>query len=223
MLSKGVKYYLRPPLLIHGSKSRTWRSKYWKFMKLSWQKKRRNEKWIQIVALLSVTFSRIFIGLFCFHIHILGQHKQRVCMRFYYFSNVRCIVGIYMILCNFFIVFNCMGRCSLQYFWQLSLSDIWWNSMCLLICIWVVNQHLSQFFSKIHNSIIHIEEIFHPQVWIHFSESYEKIKNSDGLPSNSSCIIQTNLSFSPTIMTKGISIVHPPPYIGNYPQQHRYT
>ena len=61
---------------------------------------------------------------------------------------------VFIICCEklFFIVFSSMSRCSLQYVWYLSLSSIWWTSTCLLIYIWVVNQHLSKKKSKIHKS-----------------------------------------------------------------------
>ena len=65
-------------------------------------------------------------------------------------------------------------------------------------------------FSKIHKTIIRLEEIFHRQICIHFIPRYEEIKNLYGPPSCSPCTIQTNLLLSTTIMSQGIVIVHCP-------------
>ena len=66
------------------------------------------------------------------------------------------------------------------------------------------------FFSKIHKSIILLEES-HRHICIHFSTCHEKIKNLDGLPGGSPCTLQTNLIFSPAIILQVIVIVRLPP------------
>ena len=70
---------------------------------------------------------------------------------------------------------------------------------------------LANLFSKIHKIIIRLEETFHRQICIHFSEHYEKGKYLDGRPSCSQCTLQTIFGFIPIIMPQGIVIVHCPP------------
>ena len=131
---------------------------------------------------------------------------------FYNLVNVRCIVDIYILLYKpFFLVFSSMGRCSLQYVWELYLSEIFWTSTCLIIRIWVFNQTLSHFFSRIYKFIIRLEEIFHSQICINFSACYKKSKNSDGTPGCSPFTLRTKLGFIPAIMPQGIVIIHRPP------------
>ena len=67
-----------------------------------------------------------------------------------------------------------MGRCGIKYVGYFSLSGIFWTSKCLLINIGVFNQRLSHFLSKIHKSLIVLEEIFHLQIRIHLSTRYKK-------------------------------------------------
>ena len=65
--------------------------------------------------------------------------------------------------------------------------------------------------SKIRKFIIHLEEIFHRKMCIHFSAYYEKSENSDGTPGRSPFTLQTKLGFIPAIITQGIVILHLPP------------
>ena len=131
------------------------------------------------------------------------------------FNNLdsdRCIVCIYIFLCNPFliIVFSSIGKCILQYLWNFPLSDIFWTSTCLIVYTVAVNQRLSHF-SKIHKIIIRLEEIFHHQISNHFSTRYKKIKNSDGTTGCSLCTLQTNLGLSTSIITQVIVVLHSPP------------
>ena len=86
---------------------------------------------------------------------------------------------------NVFIIVSSMVRWSLQYMWYFSFSGILWTSTFLLINVGVVNQYLSQKISTIHKTIIHLKEIFHHQICIHFSTRYEKNPDvpKDGSPS----------------------------------------
>ena len=118
----------------------------------------------------------------------------------------------------FWVVFSSMGICSIQHVWYLLISGILWTSTCLLICTWVVNKCLSHF-SKFRKSIICLGEIFHRQIWIHFSAHYEKWKKLDGPPGCFLCTIQTNLVFSPTITPSRNCDCPMPPCIYNDPQQ----
>ena len=63
-------------------------------------------------------------------------------------------------------------------------------------------------FTKIHKTIIRLEEIFHRQICINFSTCYKKSKNSDGPPGRSPYTLQNNLVFSPAIMSQGNMIFH---------------
>ena len=192
-------------------------------MKLSWQKKWKNREWIQLVSLSPVTLSRTCKGGWSLHSHVFRLHEKHILCILKQLVNSRCIVGIYIFLLKPFFVFSSMGRRCLQYVWYLSRYGIFWTSICLIIRLWVVNQRLSQFFSKINKSIISLEEIFHRQIFIHFSARYEKSKNLNGVPGCSPCIIQTNLGFSPNVMPQGIVIFHCPPCIYNDPLKLQYT
>ena len=73
------------------------------------------------------------------------------------------------------------------------------------------NKFLCQTISKIHKSIIRLEEIFHLQICIHFSAGYEKSEKLDGPPSHSPYSLQPNLVFIHAIMYQVIVIAHCPP------------
>ena len=182
-------------------------------MKLIWQKNSKKGNWIQLVKFLPVILSRTRIVWFSLQSYTPRLNKKHVCMSFLQFGQRRiyCWYLYFAVQPHFSIVFGSMGRCSLQYVWYLSLSIIFWTYTCILIRILVVNQCLSQFYSKINKSIIHLEEIFHRQICIHLSARNEKIKNSDGPPCCSLCTLQTNLVSSIAIMTGCIVIVHCPP------------
>ena len=59
-------------------------------------------------------------------------------------------------------------------------SGIFCKYKCLLVHIRVFNQRLCQFFSKVHKTIIRIEETSHLQICIHFSTGHEITKNRMG-------------------------------------------
>ena len=80
----------------------------------------------------------------------------------------------------FSIIVVSMGRCSLQYVWYFSFSGIWWTYICLLNNKGVVNKHLNKLFRKFKKTIIHIKEIFHCRMYIHFRTCYEKRKSRMG-------------------------------------------
>ena len=95
------------------------------------------------------------------------------------------LVFIFFCETPFLIVVSSMGRRSLKKVQFFSFSGILWTSTFLLINVGVVNQYLSQKNSTIHKTIIHLKELFHHQICIHFSTRYEKNPDvpKDGSPS----------------------------------------
>ena len=126
------------------------------FMKLSWQKKRKNKNWIQLVEILPITSSRTCIGQCYLHRHVPRIEDQHVCMRFLQFGQCQmyCWYLYFSVKTLILNLSSIMSSSSLQYVWYLSLFGIWWTPTCLLIQTWVVNQHLSLFFWKYTKALI---------------------------------------------------------------------
>ena len=132
---------------------------------------------------------------------------------FYNLGNVWCIFGIYIFLCG--LIFELYSVA-----WLGEVSNICDSFLFLifaklphvlsLVYELLINA-LGNCFLKIYKFIIRLEDIFHRQICIHFSACYEKNKNLDWLTGHSTCTLQTNLGFSPSIMPQGIVIVHYPP------------
>ena len=119
------------------------------------------EKWKLYSASYIIAFSFLqnihTVVLFAYPLsQAIQETRLYVCLNF--FQRKMCCWYLYFSVQKLFlIVFSSMGRCSLQYVWWLSISDIFWASTWLLIHVWVVNQPLCHFFSKIHTFIIHLE------------------------------------------------------------------
>ena len=139
-----------------------------------------------------------------------ATHSNSV-FTFWPMADVLLASKIYSTKPIFPITVSSMCRGNIHYVWYLSLAGLFWTAICLLINLGAVNQRISHFFSKIHKSIIRLEEIFQLHICIHFSTSYEQSKHLDGPPGCPPCTIQKKLGLSPTITPQGIAISHCPP------------
>ena len=93
----------------------------------------------------------------------------------------------------------------------MSLSEIYWTSTCLLICIWVVNQRLSIFFEDIIKVLSILRKYFIYRYAFTSVQAMKKKKLRWSTRFFFQCTLQTNLWFISVIMPQGILIVHQPP------------
>ena len=136
-------------------------------------------------------------------------NEQQTCMRFLQFCKKQMYCWyIYFSVQTLLLLYSVVG--SVSNICDICLRLFFWNSIYLLIKIWVYNQLLSQTISKIHKSIIHLEEVFHIQICIKFSACYEKSKTLDSPPGHSPCTLQPNLVFSTDIMYQVVVIFYCP-------------
>ena len=131
---------------------------------------------------MPVIFSITLLGWCSLHIYVPRLQDQHIRISFLQFSQrqMYCWNLYFDVQTLFLVVLGSMGRFSLQYVWYFPLSGISCTSKFIIIHIWVVNQYLSQLFSKICKNIIHLEGIFHFQICNHFSAHYEKEKTRMG-------------------------------------------